>query len=289
VLGTRSLESMRTGPAPAGSSRRVRVRSILVLALLALAGCVSEEQEQRLGDAIAHDINQHIPLVQDPLAIRYLNQLGLRIAQTSERPNVPYRFYIVNSAVVNAFALPGGHIYVTRGLIDRTDNAAELSAVLAHEVGHVAARHGAQALERELRTGSAMSMFWELFLGREPALLEQRALGLGGRLWFATHSRRAEREADRLAIRYMIRSGMDPEGMITMLEGLLEEEAQEARQDVEWFSTHPTTDERLRMLRRKVEQIGPEIPDDLTEDIASFPMFRQRLRSLPPPPDLFHP
>jgi beta-barrel assembly-enhancing protease len=289
VLDTGSLRTMRTEAAPAGSNRRVRFRSIIVVMLLAVAGCVSEEQEQRLGDAIAHDINQHIPLVQDPLAIRYVNQLGLRIAQTSERPNVPYRFYIVNSAVVNAFALPGGHIYVTRGLIDRTDNAAELSAVLAHEVGHVAARHGAQALERELRTGSAMSMFWELFLGREPALLEQRALGLGGRLWFATHSRRAEREADRLAVRYMIRSGMHPEGMITMLEGLLEEEAQEARQDVEWFSTHPTTDERLRMLRRKVEQIGPEIPDDLTEDIASFPMFRQRLRSLPPPPDLFHP
>jgi beta-barrel assembly-enhancing protease len=262
---------------------------LLLLCVLPLAAaCVSDEQEQRLGDAIASDINQQIPLVRDTLAVMYVNQLGLRIAEQSERPDVPYRFYIINSAVVNAFALPGGHIYLTRGLIERTDNAAELSAVLAHEIGHVAARHGAQALERELRTGSVMSMFWQLFLGREPVLLEQRALGIGGRVWFATHSRRAEREADRLAVRYMIRSGMDPEGMLTMLEGLLHEEASEERPEVEWFSTHPTTSERLRLLRRKVDGLADEIPDDLRDDIASFPMFRQRLQTMGPPPDLFH-
>jgi beta-barrel assembly-enhancing protease len=262
---------------------------ILLSVLLAgaLAGCVSDEQEQRLGDAIAGDINQQIPLVRDPLTVLYLNQLGLRIAGESERPEVPYRFYIINSSIINAFALPGGHIYVTRGLIERTDNAAELSAVLAHEIGHVAARHGAQALERELRTGSAMSMLWELFFRREPAILEQRALQLGGRLWFATHSRRAEREADRLAIRYMIRSGIDPEGMLSMLEGLLHEEQQEQHQTVEWFSTHPTTEERLRTLRRKVDGLADDLPDDLIDDVASYSAFRQRVSMLPPPPEFF--
>jgi beta-barrel assembly-enhancing protease len=262
---------------------------LLLVLLVGVTGCVSDEQEQRLGDAIAADINQQIPLVRDPISVLYLNQLGHRIAQQSERPDVPYRFYIINSAIVNAFALPGGHIYVTRGLILRTQNAAELSAVLAHEIGHVAARHGAQALERELRTGSVISMMWELFFRREPALLDQQALQIGGRLWFATHSRRAEREADRLAVQYLIRSGIDPEGLLSMLRSLLEEEGAEPEITVEWFSTHPTTEERLALLSRKVERLAPEIPGDLEDDVAGYPGFLQRMAALPPPADLFHP
>jgi beta-barrel assembly-enhancing protease len=217
-------------PAPRRLGRAVRAlldraRPLGLLVLLSFAaGCVDEEQEQQLGDAIAADINAQVPLVLDPFTVGYVNRIGQHIADQSERPDVPYRFYVVNTAMVNAFALPGGHIYVTRGLIARTRNVAELSAVLAHEIGHVAARHGAQALQRELRTGSVVSMLYEIFLGVEPAILEQRALTIGGRLWFATHSRRAEREADRLALRYMIRSGIDPEGMLTMLEGLIEDE-----------------------------------------------------------------
>jgi beta-barrel assembly-enhancing protease len=264
-------------------------RGVFVLFAVLLAGCVSEEQEQRLGDAIANDINAQIPLVQDPLLVLYVNRLGHRIAQQSERPHVPYRFYLINSAVINAFALPGGHIYITRGLIEQTENASQLSAVLAHEIGHVAARHGAQALERELRTGSVMSAMYQLLLGREPALLEQRALQIGGRMWFASHSRSAEHEADRLAIRYMIRAGVDPDGMLSMLEGLIEEEGEEPQRTVEWFSTHPTTEERLRLLRRKVDQLADETPPDLVEDVASYPAFLLRVAMLPPPPDLFYP
>jgi beta-barrel assembly-enhancing protease len=281
----------RPRPAAAATLRTGWLRWIVLAATLAgLTACVSDEQEQRLGDAIATDINRQIPLVRDPTVLLYLNQLGLRIAQNSERPDVPYRFYVINSAVVNAFALPGGHIYVTRGLIMRTENAAELSAVLAHEIGHVAARHGAQALERELRTGSVISMMWELFFRREPALLDQRALQIGGRVWFATHSRRAEREADRLAVQYLIRTGLNPEGMLSMLRSLLEEESAEPGVNtVEWFSTHPTTEERLDLLSRKVERLGPEIPPDLEEDLDGYSGFLRRVGMLPPPVDLFHP
>jgi beta-barrel assembly-enhancing protease len=189
--------------------------------------------------------------------------------------------------VVNAFALPGGHIYLTRGLIERTDNASELAGVLAHEIGHVAARHGAQALQRELRTGSVVSMLYQLFFRWEPAILDRDALQIGRRLWFATHSRQAEREADRLAVRYLIQSGIHPEGILSMLEGLLQEEADEPEPNVEWFSTHPTTDERLRLLQQKVAQLEPELPGDLAEDMDSYPAFLRRVAALPPPPDVF--
>jgi beta-barrel assembly-enhancing protease len=277
-------------PAPRRLGRAVRAlldraRPLGLLVLLSFAaGCVDEEQEQQLGDAIAADINAQVPLVLDPFTVGYVNRIGQHIADQSERPDVPYRFYVVNTAMVNAFALPGGHIYVTRGLIARTRNVAELSAVLAHEIGHVAARHGAQALQRELRTGSVVSMLYEIFLGVEPAILEQRALTIGGRLWFATHSRRAEREADRLALRYMIRSGIDPEGMLTMLEGLIEDELEAPQQTVAWFSTHPATEDRLLRLRRKLQTLG-DAPPELAQDIASYPLFLERVTTLPPPPD----
>jgi beta-barrel assembly-enhancing protease len=286
----------RIGPvsAPAASPgarlaamRWVRRCALLLFGILVLTGCVTEEQEQRLGDAIAADVNPQLPLVRDPIVLLYVNRLGLRIAQVSERPDVPYRFYVINSAVINAFALPGGHIYVTRGLLERTENVAELSGVLAHEVAHVAARHGAHALQRELRTGSVVSMLYQLFFRWEPEILDREALQIGRRIWFAQHSRRAEREADRMAVRYMIEVGVDPQGMLTMLEGLLHEEAEDPQPAVEWFSTHPTTEERLTLLNRKIAQIEAEMPPDLAEDIASFPAFNRRVSALPPPPDLF--
>jgi beta-barrel assembly-enhancing protease len=269
-----------------GPLRRARSLGVLLLLALAVVGCVDEDQEQQLGDAIAADINARVPLVLDPFVVGYVNRVGHHLAQQSERPDVPYRFYVVNSAMVNAFALPGGHIYVTRGLIHRTENVAELAAVLAHEIGHVAARHGAQSLQRELRTGSMVSMLYEIFLGVEPAILEQRALTIGGRLWFATHSRQAEREADKLAIRYMVRSGIDPEGMLTMLEGLVEDELETQQRSVEWFSTHPTTEERLERLRRRVSMLQVP-PDRLAEDIPSYQHFLDRVALLPPPLDAY--
>lgn len=266
------------------------VRHVVLLVLaLAAAGCVNEEQEQQLGNAIARDINVQIPLVADPVSVLYINRMGLALGQRSERPDVPYRFYIVNSSTVNAFALPGGHIYITRGLIERTESASELAAVLAHEVGHVAARHGAQALERELRTGSVVSELYRLFLLREPAILEQRALRLGERFWFASHSRAAEREADRLAIRYMVRAGMDPKGMITMLAGLIEEEAERPQPMVEWFSTHPATEDRLRALQRRIARVEAEPTPELKTDVESYSAFLRRLSSFPSPLDLYHP
>ncbi len=239
-----------------------------------------------MGDAIAAQINAQVPLVLDPPLLLYVNRLGYRLARASERPELSYRFYIVNTEAVNAFALPGGHIYVTRGLLERTETASQLAGVLAHEIGHVAARHGAQALERELRTGSVVSMLYDLFfggLGGEPPLLDQQALHLGTRIWSARHSRAAEREADQLAVRYLIGSGFDPRGMVTILEGLLEEEAEQPHPAVELFSSHPMTTNRIRVLERKIKRVSAERSHDLREDIASFPAFLQRLEALPRP------
>jgi predicted Zn-dependent protease len=260
-------------------------RTALLLLIPLLAACIGEEREQSLGDSIAREINSQVSLVTDPGLNRYVTRIGRRLAEVSDRSGISYRFYIVNSATVNAFALPGGHVYVTRGLIERTETASQLSGVLAHEIGHVAARHGAQQLERHLRTNSIVSLMYRLILGAEPALFEQQALQLGGRLWFASHSRAAEEEADRLAVRYLLASGVDPAGMVALLETLREEEQDRSRFAAEWFSTHPMTASRIQLLEREIETRSGsgKSPTALVEDIASYPAFLRRIEALPPP------
>jgi beta-barrel assembly-enhancing protease len=254
------------------------------------SGCVSEEQEQEIGDNLAAQVNPHLPLVLDPVVVVYVNALGRRLAAVSERPEVPYRFYVVNSALVNAFALPGGHIYVNRGLIERTENASELAGVLAHEIGHVSARHGAQQLQRHLRTRSVVSTLYSLFLRGEPAILEQRSFDVAGELWFARHSRRDEKEADRLSVRYMSRAGMDPVGILSLMEGLLEEDAEEpTSRAAEWFSTHPLTQRRVDVISREIDRKREEGSPGTVADLPSYPEFLQHVRTLPPPADAEHP
>src|SRR5690606_18559669 len=139
------------------------------------------------------------------------------------RPELEYHFYLIDSPVVNAFALPGGHIYLTRGLIERTRSGAEFAGVLAHEIGHIAARHGVQKLQRYLRTGSLVNVLYETLLGGEPELLRENSLQLATCVWSARHSRQDERDADRLAVHYLARSGVDPHAVLSLLETLMRE------------------------------------------------------------------
>lgn len=274
-------------------SRTVRTRcaaAVRGLATLALAGglsaCVTEESEQRLGDSIAKEINQQVPLLRDPPLNRYVARLGQEIAHHSARPDLKYHFYIVDTDAVNAFALPGGHIYINRGLIERTENSSELAGILAHEIGHVAARHGARNLERHLRSGSLMALMYKLFRVQEPELVDPELVNLGGTLWSAAHSRSAETEADKLAVGYLIRSGIDPQGMVSLMDALLAEEGEQpaSAPSAPWFSTHPTTESRVQSTRKRIRESIPKPRPRLVQDIPSYPSFLRRLEALPPPP-----
>lgn len=239
---------------------------------------------------MAAQVTQQLPLVEDPLLNAYVRRLGMLLARESARPRLEYEFYIINSAMVNAFALPGGHIYLTRGLIERTRNGSELAGVLAHEIGHVAARHGIQKLERHLRTGSLVGVMYEMILGGEPDLLRNNGLELAGVVWSASHSREDEREADRLAVDYLVDAGVDPGGIVSLLETLLREEASDSMRGAEaWFSTHPMTAERIREARSEIADGRQEAPDVEDLRLTSYPAFLRRISALPPPADLFHP
>lgn len=276
-------------PRAAGTMRtrtRVRVRTAaLALALLpALAGCVSEAREKELGAQVSTSLNSRIPLVQDVPLELYVNDLGQLIARHSARPNLDYHFYIVDTEAVNAFALPGGYIYVNRGLIERTHSVSELAGVLAHEIAHVALRHGAKNLQRQIRTSAVSTLLYRSILGRGP-ILDQQALQLGNELWSAAHSRADESAADQEAVKYLIASGVNPQGMVTLFEDLKAEEAADPHsQTVEWFSTHPTTESRLQHTELTIRQDMPRPAPKLATDIASYPAFLARMNMLPPAP-----
>jgi beta-barrel assembly-enhancing protease len=272
------------GTSPAGRARAARpLRGAAVLAAaLALGGCVTEQREVALGNQIATQINMQVPLVQDVPLNLYLNDLGGLIARHSGRPGLQYHFYIVDSPSLNAFALPGGHIYVNRGLIERTSNVSELAGILAHEIGHVAARHGAENLQRQMRTRSMASTMYQLILGRKP-LLDQEALDLGGALWAAQHSRADEAEADQLAVQYLVNTGVDPRGMLSLFSALWEEEQQVAGTEaVSWFSTHPGTAARMQATRQQIRALPPP-PKPLATNNDSYAAFLRRMAQLPPP------
>jgi len=183
-----------TRRAPAGARARLAALALFVAPML--AGCVNEAREKQLGAQIAANLNARVPLVQDVPLNLYVNDLGQLIARHSERPDLQYHFYIVDTDAVNAFALPGGYIYVDRGLIERTRSVSELSGVLAHEIAHVALRHGAKNLQRQMRTSSMSTVLYRTILGRDP-LLDQQALQLGNQLWSAGHSRSGGEVPDR--------------------------------------------------------------------------------------------
>lgn len=260
--------------------RRGRTRISFVLAiglLLTSTGCISEEREQEIGDTMAQDVNPHLPLIEEPLLDAYLHAIGTSLGAVSERPDLEYHFYIVDTDVVNAFALPGGHVYLTRGLIERTSNGAEFAGVIAHEIGHIAARHGVRKLERHLRTGSLVNVLYNTILGGEPDLLRDNSLQLANLMWSARHSRRDEEEADRMAVKYLIRTGTEPLAVVTLLESLLEEEqpgSEELSRFGTWFSTHPLTQSRIEEVRRDIDMMKGDEKQVAKLDLTAFPAFK---------------
>lgn len=266
-----------------------RYRSpVLALALggaVATAGgcapAISTEQEVQIGRENAAQVNQQLPIVRDAAINQYINDLGRSIARVADPRGIPYTFYVVNSNVVNAFALPGGYVYVNRGLIERADNASELAGVLSHEVAHVVERHGIEQVQRAQNANLGLSLLYGVLLGRNPGGLEQIGIQAGGGLVFASYGRDAEREADLRGVDYMVRAGYNPNGMVTFFNELLAERQRNPSRLEQWFATHPLTEERIQNTSRAVAAIPNLNSRNLATDTRAFQTFRSRVRSLP--------
>jgi beta-barrel assembly-enhancing protease len=266
--------------------RRTAVLGLVAGASTLGAGCgVTTQQEVDIGRQYSAQINQQLPIVTDPQLNNYINLVGNTIARQGTR-GLQYQFYIVNINQVNAFAVPGGFIYVNRGLVERAENLSELAGVLAHEVAHVEARHSAEMIERAQRANVGLNVAY-ILLGRPPSGLEQAAIEIGGTAWMASHSRAAEMEADALGVRYMVGAGLEPRGLVTFFNKLLEDQQRQPGRVEQWFATHPLTTDRVAETQALIDQVPLAQRQNLTVNTEQFRAFQQRMRQHAQPPARF--
>jgi predicted Zn-dependent protease len=211
---------------------------------------VSEGQEIAMGQQADPQIVGQFGLVPDPAMQQYVHDIGTRLASLSERPDLPWAFRVLDDPVVNAFALPGGFNYVTRGILAYFNSEAELVAVMGHELGHVTARHSASQMTAQTLAGVRLVAGMILV----PDLQDYAgAAGAGLQLMFLRFSRDDEREADDLGLRYMYRAGYDPREMpnvFAMLDRV--SQASGAGRVPGWLSTHPDPADRQERIRQRI-------------------------------------
>ncbi len=251
---------------------------------LALAGCaISTQQEVQLGTQYAQQINAQLPIVQDPEVSRYINVLGDSIAKLSDDRNLEWHFFVINSAEVNAFAVPGGFVYVNRGLIERAQTMDMLAGVLGHEIGHVTERHSVKQMQNAQTANIGVGLACILTRICENGAA-RAAVDLGGTALFASFSRQDEAEADAKAVPYVVRAGIDPRGIPAMFRVLLDERQRQPGAVEAWFATHPLEEDRIAATQALIDQIDPLILQSLTKDTPNYQRFRERVHELPPPP-----
>ena len=214
---------------------------------------ISTEEEIRLGKSLADEIEKEQPILDNPALEQYVSEVGRRVAARSGRPNVPYSFKIIDDEAVNAFALPGGPVYVYTGLLKHAENEAELAGVLGHEVAHVAARHSTEQLTKEF----GYSLLVGIVLGKEPGGAATIARDIIGSLGMLKFSRADEIEADRLGVNYLFQAGYSPNAMNTFLQKLGSLNSESPSRVLNLLSTHPLSDDRLRAVSEEIAALPP--------------------------------
>jgi len=236
---------------------------------------LSTEQEISIGhQIIPAAINENDGLYPDREVQNYVRQLGEKIASVTPR-RVDYRFYVLNSSDVNAFALPGGPVFVTRGIILKMDKESELAGVLAHELGHINARHHAKFLEKTYGMNILLNILGIALHDSKYAQAVMNLAQVSAGLLQLKFSRDQENEADSLGVRFSYQAGYAPAGLISMFEKF---KAMEKNGGVEWLSTHPLPETRIKNVQ---EMIARQYPDGykLKQDSESFHRVQSILRA----------
>ena len=254
----------------------IRLRLFLsVVLVLFVAGCattgpdgepvrfnlLSTQQEIELGKKLSAEIEREQLVHSDATLQQYVRDIGARLARHSVRQDVPYTFTVIdNPDVVNAFALPGGHMYVYTGLILLVRSEGELASVMGHEIGHVAGHHHGESLTRTM----GAQLLVDLFLGPEAQPTHQQIAGLLANTAQMKFGRGQELESDRQGMRMLVKAGYNPASMVAFMENMLQHEvASGGARPLPFLSSHPATARRVEELKLLLAEYSPEVRVDL--------------------------
>jgi predicted Zn-dependent protease len=260
------------------------IRCRVLMAAVFLTGCsVSQDQEVALGRENAEEINAHLPIITDPAVSGYIQALGESIAKKTSRSDLDWHFYVVNTKQVNAFALPGGFIYVNRGLIEATDRLDELTGTLGHEIGHVVERHSVKQIQKAQKANAGLAIVCTLTNICQNGIT-QVAVQLGGTALFARYSRFDELQADSEAVVNVSRAGYNPQGIADLFQVLLKEREYRPTQVEGWFASHPLEETRIDRAKHLIATLPVAQGKRFMNDSPEFHAFKARIASIPVPP-----
>ncbi len=286
-------------PAPRSRFRWFRAVAFLVAILLGISPAFADDnrtkikpgidrysadQDVAIGHAAAVQLEHFLPMLKDARVNLYLSTLGNQLAVHAPGPRFAYEFHCVNSREINAFALPGGFIFVNRGTIEASRTESQLAAIIAHEIAHVALRHGTnQATKQEIwsAVGAASGIAGGLAGGAGGSIAGQLGGVFAANSVLLKYSRNAESQADVLGTQILADSGYDPRALGQFFE-LLNEENQ--KRPIEFFADHPNNDRRIERVNEEVEKMGG-VPPHYTADSKEFREIRRYLLNLEPPHD----
>jgi len=257
-------------------------RLALAACLLTSTACgtISVKEEKQLGHQVQRQVREQFTLMRDRVVVNYVRTMGEDLIKAARPSPFEFRFYVVEDESLNAFAVPGGAIYVHTGLILRTKNAAELNGVVAHEIGHVTARHVAKFYNRGRNTGivAQILMFAIAFLTGNPNLAQggQFLTDMAATAYLAQYRREDEEEADALGVETLVRGGWDPNAMVSMFETLMEESSGGMRLP-QFLLSHPASAQRITSTRKLISSYG-SLPPLRLDDGGRLEIIQQRIR-----------
>jgi len=265
--------------------QRFRTRLCLAITLLAavVACTVSQDKELAMGRGEAAQVDSQLPLLHDSATSEFVARLGRSMASRTSRGDLDWHFTVVNSPEVNAFALPGGFIYVNRGAIEQADRLDELAGIMGHEIGHVVRRHSVEEVQKQERGRVGLMVLCTMT--RACITTAGRvAVGVGVEALAAHYSQHDEAQADSEGVVNTLRVGIDPEGLPSFFQKMIETRKTQPTLVEAFFSTHPTDESRVAATRKQIAELPPRDGSVLIKDSPEFHSIQAHVRALPHPP-----
>ncbi len=249
--------------------------SIVSCAEIGKLNMVSEEQEIEMGQQFSQEIEKELTLIKDPEVVAYVDRLGQSLARVSKRNNIPYKIQVVDTDEVNAFAIPGGWLYVNRGLIEQAANESELAGVMGHEIGHIVGRHSARQMTQQY----GADLLAQIALGTAPNQTAAMTAALLQNGTLMHYSRDMESEADDYGVQELYDAGIDPNGLPSFFEKLAALEAKSGGGELDpvskMFTSHPATPERIQRTRAAIAKLP--VKTGLRTDSPEFQKIKKKV------------